>query len=128
MVKAGTKILLIEDDDDLREALEGLLSEAGFVVIAAVDGPAGVAKSRNQKFEIIICDIGMPRMRGDMAIGAIRQAGENKNTPIVVISGVLDTEVLNNIRGKVSRAFVKPFQVNELVEYLTKYCEGNEKT
>jgi signal transduction histidine kinase/CheY-like chemotaxis protein len=66
------RVLLVEDNDDIRESFEELLEACGHVVYTAVDGPSGVALALSSRPELALVDIGLPVMNGYEVARAIR--------------------------------------------------------
>ena len=78
-------ILLIDDNELVRENLSEILADAGHGVEEAPDGAVGIEKGVRGKFDVVISDIFMP---GEDGIGAIRKIrGENPDIGIIAISG-----------------------------------------
>lgn len=80
------RILLVEDDVDLREALGEILAELGHTVVAAIDGEEGLRKMREFRPDVVVLDLMMPRVDGWQFRVAQRADPELVSTPIVVIS------------------------------------------
>jgi len=80
------RILLIEDDTDLREALGEALAESGHTVISAVDGTDGLRQLRECRPDVIVLDLMMPRLDGWQFRVAQRSDPTLAATPVVVIS------------------------------------------
>ncbi len=87
-------VLLIEDEEMVREMATAMLKRLGFNVLAAQDGPAALEVFRKQPSEIrvVICDLSMPRMNGWKTISALRQI--RANIPVVLASGHDESKVL----------------------------------
>jgi signal transduction histidine kinase len=68
----GRHVLLVEDDDDIRDSLQALLEQDGHVVDAAPDGTAAIARADATKPEIALVDIGLPGMSGYDVARALR--------------------------------------------------------
>lgn len=79
------RILLIDDDDLVRESLTIHLQDAGYEVVAVADGRAGVAAYRPGAFDLVITDLFMPEVEGIETIRRLRQ--EDRTVPIVAITG-----------------------------------------
>jgi len=109
-------VLVIEDDESQRLLITQILEAARIGVVSASDGAAGIQKCENQQFDLVITDIQMPRMRGNEVISAIRSSKMNKSTPIVVVSGTLDKDLITQISNQVSKIFVKPISPKEFSE------------
>lgn len=78
------KILVIEDDELMREMLVEMLVRDGHDVAAAANGVEGLERIKNETYELVVTDIVMPEKEGLETILAIRQS---QNTPIIAISG-----------------------------------------
>ncbi|MCB9094854.1 MAG: response regulator [Halobacteriovoraceae bacterium] len=117
-------ILLAEDNEEFRESCYEFLREKGFNVIVAVDGTEASYKTTNQKFDLILTDLAMPKRDG---IGMIERIQNVKNvnhkTPIIVISGNIDYTVIGGLKGKILRAYTKPVNMNELVEFIIEHFD-----
>lgn len=78
-------ILIIDDEKKLLKLISMLLSKKGLNIDTATDGIEGVEKLSNRQYELIICDINMPRLDG---IGVIKKARSlGINTPFVFFTG-----------------------------------------
>jgi two-component system cell cycle response regulator DivK len=80
------RILVVEDQEDLRGVLRDLLTGSGYTVIEAADGEAGVAKAKSDHPDLILMDIQMPVIDGYEATRRIRADPELKPTPVVAVS------------------------------------------
>ena len=80
------RILVIEDQDDLRGVLRDLFTNSGYTVIEAVDGAAGVASAKSDRPDIILMDIQMPVIDGYEATRQIKADPNLTSIPIVAVS------------------------------------------
>ena len=78
------RILVVEDDLTLRQALAFNLSREGFDVSTAADGEAGLAAARGQRLDLILLDVMLPAMSGLEVLRVLRSEGVN--TPVIVLS------------------------------------------
>jgi CheY-like chemotaxis protein len=78
-------LLIIDDEEDIRDALRRVLERAGYRVREAEDGAAGLAQLRLHTADIVITDIIMPKLNGVEAIAAIRE--QFPSARIIAISG-----------------------------------------
>lgn len=87
-----SKILVIEDDFNIRDNIEELLLISGYDVITADGGKIGVDKAINENPDLIICDIMMPDMNGYDVIKTIREADNSLMTPFLFLTAKTSTE------------------------------------
>ena len=80
------RILIVEDQEDLRAILRDLLTASGYDVIEAADGGAGVAKAQAEHPDLILMDIQMPVLDGYEAMRQIRALPGCAATPIIAVS------------------------------------------
>ena len=71
---APCKILLIEDNVDANDVMTMLLAAEGHAVTSCFDGPSGLRAGLDGSFDIVVCDIGLPRMDGFQVVSAMRAA------------------------------------------------------
>lgn len=109
-------ILLIDDDDPLRGALQQSLVNAGHKVIEASDGLQGVELARGMSVDIVITDLVMPVQEGVETILTLRR--ERPRLPIIAMSGgVTNSRLYLDIAGKIGakRMLPKPFTPRALI-------------
>jgi two-component system cell cycle response regulator DivK len=80
------RILVVEDQEDLRAILRDLLTASDFEVIEAADGRAGVEKAQSERPDLILMDIQLPVLDGYEAMGQIRSDAGLAKTPIIAVS------------------------------------------
>jgi two-component system cell cycle response regulator DivK len=80
------RILIVEDQEDLRGVLRTLLAGSGYEVAEAADGRAGVAHAKSEPPDLILMDIQMPVMDGYEATRQIKADPKLKAIPIVAVS------------------------------------------
>jgi two-component system OmpR family response regulator len=110
------RILLIEDEPDLRSGLCRSLREEGYAVDEADDGEVGLYKSLNTDYDAILLDLMIPVIDGWTVLKQIRKA---RATPVVILTARDNTS--DRVRGLDSGAddyLAKPFDLNELLARL----------
>jgi len=123
-------ILVIEDDHELSEAIVGEMIRRGYGVDHASDGAQGLAKARQQEFDLLIVDRLLPEVDGLSIIPALQR--EKKFTPALIISALDDVD--ERVRGLEAGAddyLTKPFSFAELgarVEALLRRPNQSQRT
>lgn len=107
------KILLADDDDQLQRALRITLAARGYDVIAARDGAEAIDLAANAHPDLILLDLGMPRVDGLDVIRAVRAWSK---VPILVLSGRTDSaEKVEALDAGADDYVTKPFAMDELL-------------
>ena len=111
------KVLLIEDEPELRRSILSFLNESGFLVEAAKDFPTAHEKAVLNAYDAVIVDITLPKGSGLDIVRLLRK--ENPNTGVIIISakGSLDDKILGLDLGA-DDYLPKPFHLPELVARL----------
>jgi DNA-binding response OmpR family regulator len=107
------KIMIVEDDDNIRELLEMYFSKAGFEIIQAADGKTALDLFESEKPHIVILDLMLPVIDG---IAVAREIKKNTNIPILMLTA--KAEESDKIRGLEIGAddyVTKPFSPKEVV-------------
>jgi two-component system response regulator PhoP len=108
------KILLIEDDETLREVLEKRLKEEGFVVETADNGEDGLFLGREFEFDLAIIDLGLPKVSGMEVIQTLRDEGQAYPILVLTARGSWQDKVMGLDAGA-DDYLVKPFHFPELL-------------
>jgi CheY-like chemotaxis protein len=82
-------LLIAEDDEDIALVLTRVFKRAGMTVLRAADGEAALELLSENTPDVIVTDLGMPRMDGWELIAAVRADPEASGTPIAILSGHL---------------------------------------
>jgi two-component system chemotaxis response regulator CheY len=115
------KILTIDDSKTIRDMLMLTLADAGFDVLQAVDGQDGIDVLGDQRVDVVITDINMPKMDGYEVIRCLRRSPIHKATPILVLTTESDKEKRNLAREAGATGWmVKPFDPERLVATIRK--------
>jgi len=85
-----SKILVVDEEKDLRDALRIKLESAGYQVIEAIDGEDGYAKAELHKPDLILLDITMPKMDGQQVLNLIRQTPWGLRIHILILTNADD--------------------------------------
>lgn len=108
------KILIVDDDPELRETVSILLERERFVPIQAIDGPSGLEKAFSTKPNLVIVDLRLPGLSG---IEVCKQLRANRvTTPIIVLSAAADeVDKVLLLEVGADDYVVKPFGTRELL-------------
>jgi two-component system KDP operon response regulator KdpE len=110
------KILIADDDPQLVRALRITLGAHGYQVVAAPDGPAAIALAAQTHPDIVLLDLGMPRLDGVAVIEALRGW---TTAPIIVVSGRTGSgDKVEALDAGADDYVTKPFQIDELLARL----------
>jgi two-component system response regulator PhoP len=108
------RLLVIEDDDILRESLVGKLADAGFAVEQAADGKEGLYCAQEYPIDLAIIDLGLPEISGLDIIRKTREGG--KSYPILILTA-RDRwqDKVDGLDAGADDYVVKPFQFEEVI-------------
>ncbi len=111
-------ILVVDDSETVRQVLQLTLSNAGFDVVEAVDGDDALVKLvEMESVDMIITDLNMPNIDGLQLIKKIREAGNHRFTPIVMLTTESSEEKKQAGReAGASGWIVKPFKPEQLLK------------
>ena len=117
-----TKILLVDDDDTLRDLVASALRASGQIVTEAPDGHTALKMLANELPDIAVIDFAMPGMNG--AVLASHVAERWPALPILFASGLADTQAIERVLGKGSNIVQKPFRIDELLKAVGDLLES----
>ncbi|MEO2508631.1 response regulator transcription factor [Clostridium paraputrificum] len=102
-------ILIVEDEEEIREGVSEYLSEVGFNVISAADGNQGVELFKKNKIDLVILDIMLPKANGFVVLNKIR---EESNIPVIMLTAMSDdyTQIMS-FDENADDYITKPFSV-----------------
>ncbi len=112
-------VLLVEDEDLMRELAEEMLVRAGFVVRAATDGLEALEVFRVHAVECVsvLLDLTMPHMSGEQVLRSLREI--RPDIPIIISSGLGASRILDRFPGAEGiQTLAKPYRYTQLVDAL----------
>lgn len=119
-VETGLKIpiFVVDDDVEVRDLLDQLLTEEGHTVSTAADGPAAVALAKRLEPvpKLILVDYNMPGGMNGMQLVARLREQFCQDVPAIVLTGDISSKTLNDVRGKSLIRLAKPVRLVELVQ------------
>jgi two-component system, cell cycle response regulator DivK len=119
------RILIVEDQEDNRTILRDLLGAAGYELIEAVDGAEGVKLALEEKPDLILMDIQLPRLDGYEATRRIKSEPSLKATPIIAVTSyALSGDEAKARAAGCDDSVTKPFSPRELLGKVREYLGG----
>jgi CheY-like chemotaxis protein len=114
---ARKKVLLLEDDAAFKEIMSDFLTENGYQVVAVHNGVEGVHEVLASDFEVILCDMLMPTLPGDMFYRAVERMRPHLCERFVFMTGYRGNAKINQFIEAVNgTVLTKPFHVDDLLE------------
>jgi len=89
------KVLLVEDDNNLREIYEARLTAEGYEIITAQNGEEALSAAKQNKPDLVISDVMMPRISGFEMLDILRNTDELKNTKVIMLTALGQAEDRN---------------------------------
>ena len=115
----GVRVLLIEDVSDIRDVFVILLRSEGADVVATASGLEGAALARNQRFDVVLSDLGLPDIAGDALIRQIR-AASGAGTRVVVVTGYGEPYLSRARQAGADAVFTKPVEWTNILDYIRR--------
>lgn len=118
MAQEKKKVLLVEDDESVRQLVRVTLQMNDFEVVEAEDGLEGLLLLEMHHPDAVVLDLMMPDVGGERMLAQLRSTPETKRTPVVIITG--KPEVAPEVIGLVGREnfFPKPFDPDAVIARL----------
>ena len=125
MAEVQKRILIVDDDDEIRELLEFDIASSGYFVDTAKDGLEGLNKALNNTYDLVLLDVMMPKMNGFEVCKNIRQA--KLAVPILMLTakGTIDDKTVGFDSGA-DDYLVKPFDIQEVLLRIRVLLRRNE--
>src|SRR5690606_6798185 len=120
-------VLLIEDNQDIRENMAEILDLSGYKTITAPDGKQGVAAALDSNPDIIVCDIMMPELDGYGVIHMLQKNPITQNIPFIFLTAKAErTEIRKGMELGADDYITKPFNGTELLNAIESRLRKNE--
>ena len=122
------KILIAEDERDIRELITFTLRYAGHEVTQAANGEEALALAKQTVPELILMDVRMPKMTGYEACRHLKADDNLKNIPVVFLSAKgQETEIQTGLEVGASDYILKPFAPDQLIKRVSEILAANKK-
>jgi len=122
MMKA--RLLVVEDDADMRDLLQDVLEEAGYETIIAINGYAALShiQREHETIDLVITDVQMPGIKGGEILETVR--GRRGEAPVIVITAFGSVEqAVEMVKAGAFQYLTKPFQAGELLRIVEQGLE-----
>ncbi len=116
---SGLRILVIEDAADIREVFAVLLRAEGADVVAAANGREALNATAHQQFDVILSDLGLPDVPGDVLIRQMLATTRNR-TRVIVITGYGEPYLTRARQAGAEIVFIKPVEWARILDYLQR--------
>ncbi len=121
------KILIIEDNTDIRENIEEILELADYTVFTAENGKSGVRLAKEQLPDIIVCDIMMPELDGYGVLHILSRDEKTNSIPFIFLTAKVEKEDFRKGMNLGADDYItKPFSENDLLDAIESRLKRNE--
>lgn len=117
-----TKILIVDDEQDIVETLSFMLKTKGYETLYAYDGEEGLKLAKEEKPDLIILDVMMPKINGYKICRLLKYDAKYKNIPIIMVTArSQENDKLIGEETGADEYITKPFEFSELLDVIHKY-------
>jgi DNA-binding response OmpR family regulator len=126
-LRAGGKVLVIDDEPSVADALKVILEDQSFVVATAPTGRAGIEQACRAAFDVVITDLRLPDVDGLEVIAAVREGG--MDGVIILITSHVTEEIFARARERgADGVAAKPFLPAEIIKLIAAALAGRGAT
>jgi two-component system cell cycle sensor histidine kinase/response regulator CckA len=109
-------VLVVDDDKQLASALQWILRDENYLVDVAFDGEEALLKVKVHEYDAVICDVMMPRLRGDEFYVQAKKLRPNLADRFIFITGfAADSNIREFLSARRMKHLIKPFRIDELI-------------
>ncbi len=121
----GHRVLVVEDSQVIQRLIEVCLKPAGFQVDTRDDGPSGLEAALGDPPDLLILDVGLPKMDGWEVLSRLRSELNTRNLKVLVLTAHAQEETRERAdRGGADAFLTKPFRPNDLRRVVTQLVTG----
>ncbi|HEX5417462.1 MAG TPA: response regulator [Chloroflexota bacterium] len=120
---AQRSILIVDDQEEIRELLADVLIEHGYATLTAADGKEAIENIKKQRPDLITLDLAMPGLDGHGVLKRLACDPSTSRIPVVVVSAYCSGL---EVTPQIVRVVSKPFDVSELLELIRKVFGGGD--
>ena len=123
---SGKTILVVDDEESVRSVIREALEMEEIKVLTAVDGQDGweVYEAKREEIALVLLDLNMPRMSGADLYRKMREV--DPDVHVIIITGLKDTDVDDDVRDGANNVLFKPIDINDLTLTVQMTLENPE--
>jgi two-component system cell cycle response regulator DivK len=116
-------VLLVEDNEFNRKIVRDLLARTPYRLVEAVDGEAGVAAAQQERPDVIVMDVQLPKISGLEATRRLRAIPETAKTPIIVVTSfALSGDDKKAMEAGATAYLAKPYSPRQLLDAIKRHA------
>jgi CheY-like chemotaxis protein len=125
-VSGAGRVLVVDDDDVIRQLITVNLELEGFEVIPAVDGQDALDKVKDVQPDVVTLDVMMPRVDGWEAAARLREDPETAHIKVILLSArAQESDIQRGERIGVDAYLTKPFDPDELIDVVRRMVDAS---
>ena len=119
------KILFIEDESALQKTFGDILKSKGYQIIKALDGESGLRLAKEERPDLILLDLILPRMDGFNVLKGLKASEETKSIPVIILTNLEETEDIQKALelGATTYLVKSSYTLEEVVKKIEKALE-----
>lgn len=131
--QADKSVLIVDDDDTLRQMYRARLEGSGYSVIEAKNGEEAMARAVENKPSCVLLDIMMPRVNGFDVLDILKTTPETKSIPVIILTALMQDEAKMRVERSgaaavLVKAEVTPLQVVESIHRIIDHNSSGDST
>lgn len=121
MDKSAKKILVVDDEPDLRDVLATLLNQEGYQILTANDGKMALESAKKNIPDLILMDVMMPKMNGFQALEKLKKEKLTMDIPVIMVTAKSDDkDIQEGISHFADKYITKPYDLKKLLNEVEK--------
>jgi len=119
------KILFIEDESTLQKTFGDILKSKGYEIIKALDGESGLRSAKEERPDLILLDLILPKMDGFEVLKGLKTSEETKDIPVIILTNLEETEDIQKALelGATTYLVKSSYTLEEVVKKIEKTLE-----
>ena len=124
----ASKILVVDDEQDIVTIIDKVLKKSGYEVITANDGLECIDKVSEELPDLILLDNIMPNMDGPAVLSKLKASKETADIPVIMVTALADQEHITGAeKGGAVEYIIKPFDYTVLLEKIAQVLKSKQK-